>query len=109
MDEKVRINSEWISLNAIREVLKIASKGDYRKSTYDIALEIGGELYPELLGEENSLLKRARQSPTAKEYIRKAELKSIKKGEVIEAVMLLKDDIVEIEELIKLDTDRRKK
>ncbi|WP_038631457.1 hypothetical protein [Edwardsiella anguillarum] len=62
-----RINQEWIALNAIRGMVKIASKGSMSKSTYDNALDLGGVLYPELLGPDNSLLRRERESDTTKE------------------------------------------
>ncbi len=48
------------------------------KSTYDNALQLGGEVYPDLLGDEVSLLKRERESDTTKEYRQKAELCSIR-------------------------------
>ena len=75
-----RLDSEWAAVNAFREILKIAYRGDIRKSTYDEALELGGELYPELLDEENSLIRRERQSNITKEYIQKAKLISKKEG-----------------------------
>lgn len=57
-----RINQEWIVLSATRGLIKIASKGSALKSTYDNSLEFGGEIYPELLGPECSLIKRERES-----------------------------------------------
>ncbi|MGL5470738.1 MAG: hypothetical protein ACRDCT_21565 [Shewanella sp.] len=67
-----RLNAEWISLNAFRGLSKIASNGDMEKSTYDNALELGGSLYPELLGDDVSELKRERVSDTTKEYRQRA-------------------------------------
>lgn len=107
-ERKVRINNEWVSVNAIREALKIANHGEYAKSTYDAALEIGGELYPELLGEENSLLRRERQSATAKEFMQKAKLKSIQQNKEITALSLLKEEINDLESLINLETEKRR-
>lgn len=108
VDDKVRINNEWVSLNAIREILKIATKGDFTKSTYDVALELGGELYPELLGKEKSILRRNRQSAATKEYIQKAKLKSIKEKKKISASELLEIDINEIESLIEFEKEKRR-
>ena len=62
-----RIDPEWITLNAFRDLLKIASKGDLSKSTYNEALEFGGALYPALLGRESSVLRRVRESDTTME------------------------------------------
>ncbi|WP_324648565.1 hypothetical protein [Aeromonas dhakensis] len=95
-----RINQEWITLNAIRGMTKIASKGSMTKSTYDNALDLGGALYPDLLGPENSLLKRDRESDTTKEYRQKAELKSIRDGYNISALDLVLTDIEDYESLI---------
>lgn len=97
-----RIDAEWIALNAFRGLTKIASKGDMAKSTYDNALDLGGALYPELLGPETSVLRRDRESDTAKEYRQKAQLKSIKKSESIDPVSLVQADIAEIKDLLSI-------
>lgn len=97
-----RIDAEWIALNAFRGLTKIASKGDMAKSTYDNAMDLGGALYPELLGPETSVLRRDRESDTAKEYRQRAKLKSIKKGENIDPVSLVQADIAEIKDLLSI-------
>lgn len=97
-----RLNAEWISLNAFRGLTKIASGGDIAKSTYDNALQLGGEVYPDLLGDEVSLLKRERESDTTKEYRQKAELCSIRDGKEILAFDLVSSDIVEYEGLLSI-------
>ena len=97
-----RINQEWIALNAIRGMVKIASKGSMTKSTYDNSLDLGGVLYPELLGPEKSVLKRERESDTTKEYRQKAELQSIKNSSDVTALELVLADIEEYESLISL-------
>lgn len=97
-----RIDAEWIALNAFRGLTKIASKGDMAKSTYDNALDLGGELYPELLGPESSVLRRERESDTAKEYRQKAKLISIKKNEPISPVSLVQADIAEFKDLLSI-------
>ncbi|MBJ8363550.1 hypothetical protein I6M76_13175 [Citrobacter cronae] len=97
-----RINQEWIALNAIRGMVKIASKGSMSKSTYDNALDLGGVLYPELLGPENSLLRRERESDTTKEYRQKAELRSIKNDSPVTALELVLADIDDYESLISI-------
>ncbi|MCK0132669.1 hypothetical protein MWU59_14295 [Flavobacteriaceae bacterium F08102] len=107
-NEKIRINNEWVSVNAIRELLKIATHGDYTKSTYDVALELGGELYPELLSEENSLLRKERQSTTAKEFIQRAKLKSIQAEKEIFPVDLIAEEIIDIQSLIALESEKRR-
>ncbi|MGR3772816.1 MULTISPECIES: hypothetical protein [Edwardsiella] len=102
-----RINQEWIALNAIRGMVKIASKGSMSKSTYDNALDLGGVLYPELLGPDNSLLRRERESDTTKEYRQKAELRSIKNEFPITALELVLTDIEDYESLISIARKNR--
>ncbi len=97
-----RIDSEWIALNAFRGLLKIASKGDSSKSTYDKALDFGGALYPELLGPDASLLRSVRESDTVKEYKQKATLLSIRERKKVEPLGLLLADIDELENLLLL-------
>ncbi|MEQ9882106.1 hypothetical protein ABRP83_07960 [Pectobacterium brasiliense] len=101
-DIEERINQEWVALNAIRGMIKIASKGSMSKSTYDNALDLGGSLYPQLLGPENSILRRERESDTTKEYRQKAELKSIRNGKPVTALNLVLEDIDEYESLISI-------
>lgn len=108
-DEKIRLNGEWVSVNAIREMLKIATRGDIRKSTYDDALEFGGEIYPELLAEDVSLIRRERQSPITKEYIQRAKLRSIKIGNEVKALELVMADIDDHESLIELGAKKGNK
>ncbi len=106
-DTEERINQEWITLNAIRGMVKIASKGSIKRSTYDNSLDLGGVVYPELLGPENSILKRERESDTTKEYRQRAELQSIKNEKIITALELVLVDIEEYESLISLASAKR--
>ncbi|HEI8867738.1 TPA: hypothetical protein SLG40_003275 [Serratia odorifera] len=67
MDNLDRLNAEWITLSAFRGLMKIATKGDMNKSKYDNVLAFCGDLYPELLGNDVSLLKAERESQTTRE------------------------------------------
>lgn len=108
MEEQInRINQEWVTLNAIRGMVKIASNGSMSKSTYDNTLDLAGELYPELLGPENSLLKRERESDTTKEYRQKAALKSIKTGTEVTALALVLEDIAEYQSYLEIAKENR--
>ncbi|MGF1903399.1 hypothetical protein [Aliivibrio sifiae] len=102
-----RINQEWVTLNAVRGMVKIASKGSMSKSTYDNTLEFGGELYPDLLGPENSLLKRERESDTTKEYRQKADLKSIKTKTKVTALELVLEDIEEYNSYLEIAKENK--
>ncbi|SIQ52719.1 hypothetical protein [Marinobacterium stanieri] len=103
-----RINQEWVTLNAIRGMVKIASKGSMTKSTYDNSLDLGGALYPELLGPEKSVLKRERESDTTKEYRQKAELKAIKDQVEVSPLDLVFKDIEEYDSLISIAKENKK-
>lgn len=107
MNAESRIDSEWIALNAFRGLTKIATKGDASKSTYDNALELGGVLYPGLLGSDASILRRERESDIAKEYRQKARLRSIKNSTEISPGFLIKQDIDDLKDL--LDVAKREK
>lgn len=102
MSQDSRIDSEWVALNAFRELLKMATKGDMAKSTYDTALQFGGKLYPDLLGPDVSVLRRGRESDTSKEYRQRARLKSIKDGSKVDPVDLILVDITEIDDLLEI-------
>ncbi len=97
-----RVDAEWIALNAFRGLTKIASKGDLSKSTYDNALDLGGALYPDLLGPENSVLRRDRESDTSKEYRQKAQLLTIRNRERVDPIELLRADIEEFKGLLSI-------
>lgn len=96
-----RFNKEWITLNAVREMLKISSRGNIEKSRYEDAFEVGGEIYPELLGEEVSLLRRERLSNLTKEYIQKAEYLSVRENNETKPISLVRAEIAELESLLE--------
>lgn len=102
MEQDQRLNAEWLALNAFRGVAKLGAKGDLSKATYDNALELGGELYPELLGRDMSLLRRERESDTVKEYRQLARLKSLKQARPVHALALVQADIAERRELLDI-------
>ncbi|EAO2688124.1 hypothetical protein E2X65_23955 [Salmonella enterica] len=102
MENLDRLNAEWITLSAFRGLMKIATKGDMNKSKYDNVLAFCGDLYPELLGNDVSLLKAERESQTTREYRQKARLKSKKEGRKIDALELVKIDLGEFESLFRI-------
>jgi hypothetical protein len=112
MAENSRLDAEWVALSAFRGLTKIATHGDMQKSTYDNALELGGALYPDLLGPEVSVLRRARESDVAQEYREKARLTSIRDQGDVSALTLITRDIDELEGLLKVakaqKTDKQK-
>jgi len=107
MEQAKRLEAEWLALNAFRELTKIASKGDIAKSTYDHALELGGALYPDLLGPQSSLLRRDRESDTAKEYRQVARLRSIQTGAPVSPLALIQADITDRQDLLRLARSKK--
>jgi len=102
MDEEQRRNAEWLVLNALRELIMLAAKGDSSKGTYDNALELGRELYPELLGPNTSLLRRERESDTVKEYRQLAHVRSLEQRQPVDPLALVQADIAERRDLLQL-------
>jgi hypothetical protein len=108
-EDLTRLDAEWAVVSAVRQLIKIASKGDASKSSYDRALELGGSLYPELLGPETSLLRRERESDTAKEYRQRARLLSIKEHGPVSPLHLIRNDIEEMNTLLAIEKHSEKK
>ena len=102
MNNPDRIDAEWLAVNAFRGVAKIATKGDMLRSTYDQSFELGGELYPELLGEDVSLLRRERESDITKEYRQKSRLRAIRDNTDDNPFQLISEDVKELEELLQI-------
>jgi hypothetical protein len=99
----VRLDAEWLTLSAIREMTKLAAKGDVKLSTYDRVLDFGAELYPELLGRETSLLRRFRESDTAAEFRQIAHLRSLKENRVVKPDDLIRKEINEVKDLLEFE------
>ncbi len=97
-----RIDAEWITLNAVRDLAKIASRGDIEKSTYGHAIDLGAALYPSLLGPDVSLLRKERESDTAKEYRQRAALRSVREGSTVSPLTLIRVDLSELEDLLSI-------
>ena len=91
LGESSRLDSEWVVLNAVREMRRLASRG--AESTYDQALEFGAELLPALLGPDVSLIKKARESEVVREFKQKAQAESNLEGREVSAVELLEKEI----------------
>lgn len=95
-----RLNQEWVTLNAVRYMVKLASKGSMSKSTYDNTLEFAGDLYPGSPWSGKQPSKRERESDTTKEYRQRAELESLREETEVSALELVLKDIAEYESLL---------
>ena len=99
---QTRLDPEWVTLNAVRDLIRLAAQGDTSKSTYNKALELGSVICPEILGKEVSILSRDRENDLTKEYRQRATYKSIKEGKKITALFLIQEDIGEYEGLLMI-------
>lgn len=107
--EQARLDAEWSTLNAVRELVKLATNGDSSKSTYNHALELGSIICPELLGSDVSLIHQDRMSELTKEYIQRAALASIRDKKSIPPLDLVAKDIEEYESLLKVAKESKNK
>jgi len=106
--ERERLDAEWVTLNAVRELMRMATHGDSSQSTYDQALELGARICPQVLGDDVSLLKRDRESPTVREFRQRAEAKSRKTGEPVSAASLLESEVAEYRDLLSTARNRQR-
>lgn len=106
-----RLDPEWITLNAVRDLMRLAVRGDYRKATYDQALELGAAICPEILGPEVSVLRQDRELELTKEFRQIARSKSIRDGVEVTPLSLVQEQIEEFESYLvaaKTDNDKSK-
>jgi|CXWL01.1.fsa_nt_gi hypothetical protein len=92
-----RLNAEWLSSVALREVLGIAKK---ETPTYGETLSIASILAPKLFSED-SLLIAANESILTKQYRQKAVALSKKLGKEVTPLEAINEDINEYSELLK--------
>ncbi|MGI9057450.1 MAG: hypothetical protein ACR2H5_02635 [Ktedonobacteraceae bacterium] len=101
-EKKIRLNAEWSTLVALRDMRGIANKGSRTNSaSYKQALLLGEALIPGLFDPQHSLLNRERLSETARRFIQIAEASSESEGKTISPIDLLE---IEINKLAKLLT-----
>jgi hypothetical protein len=98
-----------MALSAFRDLLKLSTKGSMSKSTYAEALDFGAELYPALLGDDTSILRRATESDTTREYRQRARLKSQVAGSAVRPLELITADIEELDQLLNLAKKTKEK
>lgn len=108
-DREARLEAEWVAVNAFRGLTKIATNGDLSKSTYDNAIDLGGALYPQLLGPENSLLRRERESETTKEYRQRAEWMSVESGTSVNPLDLVISELTNLKNLLTIAEKNKEK
>src|SRR5690349_13766787 len=98
-EERARLDSEWVTVSAMREAASIAQKVK-GTVTYNEAFWLSQELYPSLFSPEDSLLLRQSESETTREFRQMAEAESRSKGIDVEPLQLVEDEIKKYAELI---------
>lgn len=86
-----RLDAEWTTLNAIREMLSIALKGN--TPTYAQAVDVGKVIAPQIYDVDSSRLGRGRESDLVREYRQKAEAESQLRGHPVSPLEVLDEDI----------------
>ena len=100
---RLRLNAEWSTAIALRDMMGIAGKGARNKNaTYQQAFVMGQILIPELF-DEHSVLNRQKLSETARKYIQIAEAKS-EEGKAVLPEDLLKQEIALYEGYVQKET-----
>ncbi len=99
-----RLDPEWVTLNALRDLIKLAVQGDKFKATYGKALDLGAVICPDILGEDVSILHQHREKDLTQEYRQKAKILSAQKQQEITALSLVQKDIAEQENLLEFAT-----
>jgi len=102
METHKRLDPEWVTLNAVRDLIRLAAPGDDSKATYSHALDFGAAICPEILGADVSILRQDRESNLTKEYRQKAACRSIRDGKEIKALSVVNEDIDDYESLVKV-------
>jgi hypothetical protein len=104
-ENKERLDAEWTALAAIREALGIAVK-DKSSPTYSQSLAFGKNIAPTLYDPEFSLIVRAEEPPTAREFRQRAEILSKIDNRVVPPLELLDPEIQEFERLSTADPQK---
>lgn len=102
METYNRLDTEWVTLNAVRDLIKLATQGDDSKATYSHALNLGAAICPKILGADVSILRQDKESNLTKEYRQKAACRSIRDGKEITALSVVNEEIYDYESLVKV-------
>lgn len=102
---RYRLDREWETLNAIREMLGIALKGA-TTPTYLQALGVGKIVSPSLFDSESSLLGHSDEPSLAKQYRQKADGLSQIRGTLVRPIDALDEDIALNRRLLRTEGDK---
>jgi hypothetical protein len=99
-EEQRRLDAEWLSISALREVLGIALKNS-QPPTYDRTRGIAEQLLPVLFHRDRSLIARRLESHEINEYRERADARSEIENRQVPLLELLDYDIKELEGLLE--------
>ncbi len=94
-----RLDAEWTTISALRELIGIARKGN--RPTYRETIILAESLIPELFDRESSLLPRQKESSEARRYRQMAEADSEIQDKLVTALDLVDNDIEKFEERVE--------
>lgn len=100
-----RLDAEWVGLNALRETLRIAFKGQ-AAPTYSDTLRVARDLAPELYHPNVSVLAQAQEQPAVREYRQRALAESELRGLTVSPVEVINREIGELERLLTTHGER---
>ena len=100
-----RLDVEWVGLNALRETLRIALKGQ-SVPTYSDALRVARDLAPELYHPDVSVIAQAQEQPAVREYRQRAQAESELRGTTVTSVEVIDREIGELERLLSTHGER---
>lgn len=97
--DRVRLDAEWTALNALRELLQLATKG--RESvSYENGIALGKELLPKLFEHQKSLIAKGLEPPAVREYRQMADVQGRLLDKVVDPIEFIDRDIRECEALL---------
>lgn len=100
-----RLETEWLGLNALREILSIAVKGQ-ATPTYEQALRLAEELAPGLFGRHISLIAAAQEPNILREYRQRAEAASQLSNREVAPLEIVSREIEEAEAMLRTAGER---
>lgn len=95
-----RLGLEWTLLNAIREMLGIALKGD-KSPTYEQSLALAREIAPDIFRSKESLIGNVREPDLVQEYRQKTQALSQIERRNVTATEIIDTDIGQLRNLLK--------
>ena len=98
-----RLNAEWVTLNALRELLGIALKGS-ATPTYEQALVLAKVLAPILFDSPETIIGKTRERPLVEEYRQRTQALSKLENRDVSPTEIIDKDIQDIRKLLQAES-----